>query len=637
MTSSDGPDATVVPAQCAPGNLCGRVWKRFLRGPDPALLEELYVPMLAEAVRYDRCCAYFSSTVLAAAARGFGRLIERLGAMGDTAPRPAVRLVVNEELSAEDVRALTERGDTSGLEEALLRRFKTPTDLLEEQRLGMLGWLAQRGLLEVRVGVMRRGEGIVHAKFGIATDEAGEAIVFSGSGNESAHGLLANYERLEMSTSWDDPERYREYAREFEDLWNDRHPDVHTVVLPEALRLKLVKFASDAPSTREPLGALARQQAAMLWQFIVEVPYLPIGSPACDATTMVDLWPHQRLVVEEVAEAWPEGRLLCDEVGMGKTIEAILVLRRLMAGRGVRWVLFLLPAGILKQWQTELREKGGMVFPRLEGTTTLVWPDERTDRVSGLAEAIERDVLLMSRETARTENNLAVLLAARPWDLVVLDEAHAARRRKQEEGEFNSGTLLLTLLRFLQLRRRARGILLLSATPMQTHPWEPWDLLAVLGEGGRWISDFSEVRDFYTMVAAVRNGQCDLETARKAGALIVADPQFPRADDDQPGGSTWIPSHEGLPSRLEVSASRWHNGSGEVHRSPVACTAIHETHYGITTSVASSPIHPHAAASRTSSSITQTRRNEGYITRWASILPGGTMSWNGRKPVRDLS
>jgi hypothetical protein len=169
--------------------------------------------------------------------------------------------------------------------------------------------------------------------------------------------------------------------------------------------------------------------------------------------------------------------------------------------------------------------------------TTLVWPDERTDRVSGLAEAIERDVLLMSRETARTENNLAVLLAARPWDLVVLDEAHAARRRKQEEGEFNSGTLLLTLLRFLQLRRRARGILLLSATPMQTHPWEPWDLLAVLGEGGRWLSDFSEARDFYTMVAAVRNGQCDLETARKEGVLIVADPQFPRADGDQSGGA----------------------------------------------------------------------------------------------------
>ena len=39
-----------------------RTWKRFLRGPDPLLLDELYVPALAEAVRYDRCCSYFSAS-----------------------------------------------------------------------------------------------------------------------------------------------------------------------------------------------------------------------------------------------------------------------------------------------------------------------------------------------------------------------------------------------------------------------------------------------------------------------------------------------------------------------------------------------------------------------------------------------
>lgn len=510
-----------------PGNLKKRTWKRFLRGPDPALLDELYVPALMEAIRYDRCCAYFSSTVLAAAARGFGRLIERLEAMGESAPHPSVRLVVNEELLEEDVRALTETGDLSSLEVLLEKRFKTPKDILEKKRLAMLGWLVKQGLLEVRVGVMRRGQGIVHAKFGIVTDEAGESIVFNGSGNESAQGLLGNYERLEVSTSWEDPVRHGEYAEEFDALWRDTHPDVHTVTLPEALRLRLVKFAPKEPPIRDPSNALARQKAAMIWRFIVEAPYLPDGGAACDATAMVDLWPHQRRVVQETAEAWPEGRLLCDEVGMGKTIEAILVLRRLMAGRGVRRALILLPAGLLKQWQTELREKGGMIFPRLEGSTTLVWPDERIERVSGVAEALERDVLLMSRETARTENNLPLLLAATPWDLVVLDESHAARRREQEEGEFNSGTLLLTLLRRLQLRRRVRGFLLLSATPMQTHPWEPWDLLTVLGEGGAWLADFAGVRDFYAAVAAVKNGRCDIGTARKAAALIAADPLFP--------------------------------------------------------------------------------------------------------------
>lgn len=503
--------------------LRSRTWKRFLQGPDPALLEELYVPALAEAVRYDRCCAYFSSSVLAAAARGFGRLIERLEALGESSPRPAIRLLVNEELAAEDVQALTERGDLAVLEASLKRRFKTPQDALEKARLKMLAWLAKRGLLEVRVGVMRRGGGVLHAKFGIVTDLYGDSLVFRGSGNESAQGLLSNYEHLEVSTSWEDPAAHRHYAEQFELLWRDEHPDVHTVPLPEAVRLQLIRFAPEEPPLEELGAGLERQKAAMIWRFITEAPYLPNGASACDATAMVDPWPHQRNVVAEVAAAWPEGRLLCDEVGMGKTIEAVLVIRRLMAGRGVGRLLILVPAGLLRQWQAELREKGGLIVPRLEGLNTLVWPDDRMERVRDLAQALEQDFLLMSRETARTEDNLPVLLAARPWDLVILDEAHAARRRKQEEGEFNSGTLLLTLLRELQLRRRARGFLLLSATPMQTHPWEPWDLLAVLGEGGRWLAEFGVVRDYYGAIASLQTGTCDLATARRAAATIAAD------------------------------------------------------------------------------------------------------------------
>ena len=531
-------------------SLRSRKWKRFLRGPDQTLLDDLYVPALSASIRYDRCCSYFSSSVLAAAARGFGKLIERLIAMGDSAPHPAVRLVVNEELVPDDVKALIETGDTSGLERQLLRRLKRPKEVLEKERLQMLGWLVKSGLLEVRVGVMRFGEGIVHAKFGLAIDCAGDAIVFSGSGNESAQGLVANYERLEVSTSWEDSDRYKEYADEFQTLWEDRHSDVHTLSLPEAVRLRLIRFAPKQPPTIEPSNALARQKAAMVWRFIAEAPYFSDGGATCDATGMVDLWPHQRRVVEETAASWPSGRLLCDEVGLGKTLEAIFTLRRLMAGRGVRRALILLPAGLLKQWQAELREKGGMIFPRLEGLNLLVWPDGTEKRVAGLAQALEQDVLLLSRETARTENNIPILLNARPWDLVVLDEAHVARRRKQEEGEFNSATLLLELLRELQLRGRARGFILMSATPMQTHPWEPWDLLAVLGEGGMWLADFANVRNFYLAVSGLKNGFLTVETARKAAELISNDPSFPVP----PGGAPSLKDSKAVSEKLAFAA-----------------------------------------------------------------------------------
>lgn len=532
------------------GGLRSRAWRRFLRGPDQALLEELYVPALREAVRYDRCCAYFSSSVLSAAARGFGPLIERLTAMGDAAPRPAVRLLVNEELSAEDVDALTESGDTKALEAHLRRRFKNPQQALEKARLKMLAWLVKEGLLAVRVGVMRRGEGIVHGKFGIVTDGAGDAVVFAGSGNESAQGLAGNYEQFEVSTSWEDLERHQEMTTQFELLWSDTHPDVHTVDLPEALRLRLVKLAPPKPPTQEPTDALPRQRAAMVWRFITEAPFLSGGGASCDATAMVSTWPHQRRVVEETASAWPMGRLLCDEVGLGKTVEAILVMRRLMAGRGVKRVLVLPPAGLLRQWQGELREKGGLVFPRLEGAS-LIWPDGSTRSNVDLAAALEEDSLILSRELARLDANVQKILAGPTWDLVLMDEAHAARRARPVEGEFNGANLLLSLLRKLQYAGKARGILLLSATPMQTQPWEPWDLLSVLGEGGEWLAEFGRVRDYYRAISAVAGGRCDQETAISAASLISSDPHFPGPD----GAEAWKGGVSDIARRLRFCKS----------------------------------------------------------------------------------
>ena len=127
------------------GGLRSRTWTRFLSAPDPSLARELYEPGLSRAVRYDRCCAYFSSSVLAAAARGFGPLIEHLLELGDTAPHPAVRLLVNEELLDADVKALVERGDTSALEALLTERLSTPQTALEQRRFEMLTFLRRAG------------------------------------------------------------------------------------------------------------------------------------------------------------------------------------------------------------------------------------------------------------------------------------------------------------------------------------------------------------------------------------------------------------------------------------------------------------------------------------------------------------
>src|SRR5206468_12112542 len=109
----------------------------------------------------------------------------------------------------------------------------------------------------------------------------------------------------------------------------------------------------------------------------------------------------------------------------------------------------------------------------------------------------------------------------------LLDEAHAARRAHQVETEFNSATLLLELLRKLQVNARTRGIMLLSATPMQTHPWEPWDLLAVLGEGAPWLSDFGVVRSYYEALARAAERPGPMDRGRVIAATVAEDAAFP--------------------------------------------------------------------------------------------------------------
>lgn len=492
-----------------------------MQAPDSEVLKELYEPVLAQAVRYDRCCAYFHSSILAAAARGFGAFIQRLLAMGDAAPRPAIRLLVNEELSREDVQAIIERRDTSALDRRLRKGLVPPKDALQHKRLQMLAWLAKKGYLQIRVGIMRTGGGILHAKFGIVEDEVGDRLVFRGSGNETAQALSANLEQLEISLSWQDAEGCEYYRQEFERLWRNEHPYVFTLPLPEAVQQRLVRYAPKEPPVQEPRTDVERLRALMRWQFICEALYLPNGASACDATAPVDLWPHQRSVVHETATAYPDGRLLCDEVGLGKTIEAVIVLRRLLMGRGVKRVLILVPAGLVKPWQEELRQKAGLLVPRFE-RSTLIYPDDRKIPAD-LPTVLLEPILLMSRELARLDDNKVHILQSPAWDLVVLDESHAARRVEQQEGEFNRGNLLLELLRDLQLKGKARGFLLLSATPMQIAPWEPWDLLAVLGEGGLWLSGFEVIRSYYRAIELLALGKPTDQEMATAAQLVASD------------------------------------------------------------------------------------------------------------------
>ena len=101
--------------------------------------------------------------------------------------------------------------------------------------------------------------------------------------------------------------------------------------------------------------------------------------------------------------------------------------------------------------------------------------------------AREPVVIASSQLMRRQDRALALLEQAEPWDLVVLDEAHHARRRAAGARKEGGPNALLALMR--QLRAYTRGLVLLTATPMQVHPVEVWDLLDLLGLPSEWTAD----------------------------------------------------------------------------------------------------------------------------------------------------
>ena len=133
----------------------------------------------------------------------------------------------------------------------------------------------------------------------------------------------------------------------------------------------------------------------------------------------VDLNPHQiDAALFALHNPLSKGVMLADEVGLGKTIEAALVLCQMWAERRRR-LLVICPAALRKQWAQELSDKFNLPTQVLDART---W---KLLREQGIYDPLDRDVIsIMSLNfAARMEEQLGNI----PWDLVAIDEAHKLR------------------------------------------------------------------------------------------------------------------------------------------------------------------------------------------------------------------
>ena len=169
-------------------------------------------------------------------------------------------------------------------------------------------------------------------------------------------------------------------------------------------------------------------------------------------------FPHQLQAASTALRAMHGRAILADEVGLGKTIEAGLVLSELHLRRLARRVLILTPAGLVEQWHEELDRKFGLPVVLQDSRQ---WRQFEVDRAAGF--------VLLSLAAARRVP-LATRLSAGPWDLVIVDEAH---RLKQPRSA--SAKLVRSLL--------TRYLLLLTATPVENRLDDLFQLVSLVRPG----------------------------------------------------------------------------------------------------------------------------------------------------------
>ena len=194
----------------------------------------------------------------------------------------------------------------------------------------------------------------------------------------------------------------------------------------------------------------------------------------------VDPNPHQIEAVMFALERIPHGGcILADEVGLGKTIEAGLVVAQLLA-EGMRRVLVIVPRPLLGQWQAELRDLFGI---------------DARDASDDNVDVAAPGVFIAGREFAGGERGFQRLQQAPPFELFLIDEAHEVfagiHRRYGKSGVYDEASPhARTAHRVRTLMGNGMApVLLLTATPMQNSLDELWALVQYIDRTGTLLGD----------------------------------------------------------------------------------------------------------------------------------------------------
>ena len=223
--------------------------------------------------------------------------------------------------------------------------------------------------------------------------------------------------------------------------------EIHSVLRSELVRARSLDLALESAAFDDSADGLLRASALAIRSVNDQWGVF--------SRSRVQLLPHQLWVCHKVNRQWPFRWLVADDVGLGKTIEAGLVLMPLVARAQVRRLLILAPAKLVPQWQKRLYEmfdlRLQMYGREIAKASADFW---------GVTQMVVASVHTLRQEVSEGRAEASAFLDAEPWDAVVVDEAHHLHA-DERTGE----TLSLELLKEMERRGKIKSLLLFTGTP----------------------------------------------------------------------------------------------------------------------------------------------------------------------------
>jgi superfamily II DNA or RNA helicase len=376
------------------------------RSAQSELAATFYRWCLDEATTYDRAAGYFSSTVFIVVGAKMVEFAKRGGRM---------RLICSPQLSAADIEALNK--GHADLDKVITDRLLEELDALivgqsDQYPLRALATLVAVGTLQIQIAVRAQGHGIFHEKLGVFEDQAGNAVSFIGSANETWKGWHpeGNYEAIEVFCSWTpDASRVSKHRAHFARVWERRDPSLSVVAFPDAVRQRLCeRAAANLDDLKGPLQSQVSQRSR--------------PSPRAHQTAAIEAW-----------KANGYKGIFKHATGSGKTLTACFAMEPHLKDGGV--VLILVPSQLLLlQWQLELKAYFSSPDILLIGAGNTEWRQPGTLRsFSSSDRFLGGRIILGTMQTARSEEFIGKLKQGVHL-LLIADEVHQLGSRENSNA-----------------------------------------------------------------------------------------------------------------------------------------------------------------------------------------------------------